>query len=410
LAALSASLAFTAALAFVLVTWQWRRAEDKAISATIAHREAARGQAQLAIDHGRALCERGEIGRGLGWLARSLGLAAEAGDETLDRAARINLADWSARLGRPLATLRVPGPALDLAFRPDGRTFVALGDGGSLRCWDADGWREVGRPFSQDIHDPKGKLFGPIVFDPSQGGSPVIFDHKGRGHTWDIDRGVLIGTTLTTPAPSKTPGADGGRCRGDDKAPRSRGAPVVSPNGRLRATGGDDGRVVVREMATGCAIGADSPLGSPAREFAFIGDGRRLLVVTRDGRAHVWEPESSRVADLPSEDSSVTSLAVSQGGERFATGTEGGDIRLWNSNTLLPEGRTFKVVVAVRCLTFRPDGQALAVGLRDGTIRVWEVPRSGPIAPPLPGQGPVRTLAFSRSGAHLLTADDHGLE
>ena len=130
-AALSAALMVTAALAFVLVSWQWRRAEGKAAAEALAHaearqarREAVRGQAELAMDHGRALCEQGEIGQGMLWLARSLRLAAEARDEALERAARVNLADWSARLSRPLARLRIPvaGPRPGLpAGRPGAR-------------------------------------------------------------------------------------------------------------------------------------------------------------------------------------------------------------------------------------------------------------------------------------------------
>ena len=76
-AVLSAALMMTAALAFVLVSWQWRRAEAKAVAEALAHtearrahREAVRGRAELAMDHGRALCEQGEIGQGMLWLAQ----------------------------------------------------------------------------------------------------------------------------------------------------------------------------------------------------------------------------------------------------------------------------------------------------------------------------------------------------
>src|SRR5262249_50056601 len=82
--------------------------------------------AVLAMDHGRTLCEQGEIGQGMLWLARSLRLAAEGDDHALEHAARINLAEWSARLGRPLAQLQLSAPAAELAFRPDGGALVAL--------------------------------------------------------------------------------------------------------------------------------------------------------------------------------------------------------------------------------------------------------------------------------------------
>ncbi|MDG3005030.1 WD40 repeat domain-containing serine/threonine protein kinase [Paludisphaera mucosa] len=339
-AALSAALLATAALGLVSVAWQWRRAEGRAVAESAARREAARGQAQLAMDHGRALCEQGEIGRGLLWLTRSLELAADARDRSLDRAARINLADWSARIG-PLPTrLQVPAPALGLAFGRDGRSLVARGGDGTTRCWDAEGRCGPERPSS---------LAGP-----------------------DSDATV-----------------------------------AVSPDGRLRVVA--EGLVVRRETAAGEAVGPDLTLGSPARRVAFIGDGRRVLAATEDGRVLAWEPASARVSDLAPEDSAVTCLAVSSDGERFATGSEGGTVRLWDSTTLLHQGPAFKLAEAVTSLAFRPDGLALAVGLDDGAIRIWEVPRSGPATPPLRASGPVRTVAFSRDGTQLLAVGDRGL-
>src|SRR5262249_45742917 len=117
-----------------------------------------------------------------------------------------------------------------------------------------------------------------------------------------------------------------------------------------------------------------------------------------------------RVCALPPEGVAVTSLAVSPAGDRFATGTEGGTVRLWDSTTFRQSGQTFKLVGTARCLAFRPDGRALAVGFEDGTISTWEVPRSGPIAPPLFTGGPVRALAFCRDGKHLLAVGGRGLE
>jgi hypothetical protein len=204
-AALSAALMTTAALALVLVSWQWRRAEVEAAAEARAHAEALRGQAELALDHGRALSEQGEIGQGMLWLARSLRLAAEAGDGALDHAARVNLADWSARLGRPLAKLRTPAPARDLAFRPDGWALVALGDDGALHCWDTGTWREARPPGPCEARETGVDLVGPVAFDPCGGGTLIVFDRAGRGHFWDAVRSRRAGPTLTPPGAPPCP-------------------------------------------------------------------------------------------------------------------------------------------------------------------------------------------------------------
>jgi WD40 repeat protein len=285
-AVLSSALMMTVSLALVLVSWQWRRAESTAAAEALAHaearharREALRGQAELAMDHGRALAEQGEIGQGMVWLSRSLRLAAEAGDVDLDRAARINLAEWSARLSRPLARLRLPVPAHALAFRPDGRTLIVQGDDGAMRFWDTETWREAKPPCRAKARAAESDLAGPVAFDPSA---------------------------------------------------------------------------------------------------------------------------------LPPQGMAVSSLSVSSDGDRFATGTEGGTVRVWDSTTLRQTGPTFKLDGMVRCLAFTPDGRALAVGLDDGTIPIWEVPRAGPIASRRFGEGPIRAVAFCRDGKHLMAVGGQG--
>jgi WD40 repeat protein len=439
-ATLSAAMVATAAIAFVLVLWQWQRAEGKAAAEALAHSEArlarseaVKGQAQLAMDHGQALCEQGEIDRGMVWLARSLKLATEARNQALDRAARVNLADWSARHSRPLARLRVPAPVSDLNFRPDGRALVALDDDGALHCWETDAWREIGPPFTADARDLGGKLVGPVAFHPSEGGTLVVFDRAGRGRFWDVGRRRPAGPTLTPPTEAAVRGVvfiEGGRRlvtsggeaslrwwdvatgRPADQPPQAGGdgisALALSPDGRTLIAGGDDGRVVRWEMATGRTLGPILPHASPVQRVAFSGDGHRILALTRDGRVHLWDPESVRVSDLPPEGAAVTSLAVSPGGERFATGTEGGTVRLWDPITLRQSGQTFKLVGAVRSVALGPGGRTLAVGLEDGTIRIWEMPHSGPIVPPLPTAGPVRTVAFGRDGMDLLALGSRG--
>jgi WD40 repeat protein len=441
-AALSAALMMTAVLAFVLVSWQWRRAEGKAAAEALAHaearrarREAVRGQAVLAMDHGRALCEQGELGQGLLWLARSQHLANEAREGGLDHAARVNLAEWSARLGRPLARLQAPAPPLELAFRPDGRTLIALGADGALRCWDTGTWRETGPTSSADDRDARGDFVGPLAFDPSGSGALVVFDRAGRGMFWDAVRHRRTGPTLTSPEGTAVRsaafvggghhliacGADGALRRWDVATGRPFHGPhpsdgdglsavAVSPDGSALVTGGEDGRVVRRDVRGGRPLGPTLPHGSPVRQVAFLGNGRRIVVVTRDGQVRTWDEVSLRVSLLPPEGAAVASLAVSPGGEWFATGTEAGTVRLWDAATLRQSGATFKLVGAVRCLAFPPDGRALAIGLEDRSIPIREVPWSGPIAPPRLIRGPVRAVAFSRDGEHLLAVGGRGPE
>jgi serine/threonine protein kinase len=93
-AGLSAGIVVVVALGFALVSWQWRRAEQNAADEAAARRQVERLSAGFTLDRGVALCESGDVRRGLLWLARALEVADRADDPALAEVARLNLAAW----------------------------------------------------------------------------------------------------------------------------------------------------------------------------------------------------------------------------------------------------------------------------------------------------------------------------
>src|SRR3954469_20737965 len=83
--------------------------------------------AELTFDRALDDCERGEIGRGMLWLARGLQLAAAARDDRLERTIRANLAGWRGQI-HPLKHLLPNGGEVRVAeLSRDGR-MVLTGD------------------------------------------------------------------------------------------------------------------------------------------------------------------------------------------------------------------------------------------------------------------------------------------
>jgi serine/threonine protein kinase/WD40 repeat protein len=60
-------------------------------------------------------------------------------------------------------------------------------------------------------------------------------------------------------------------------------------------------------------------------------------------------------------------------------------------------------------IAFAPDAPFLAVGLDDGTVELWDVPRWRRQAQSSTAASAVRTLAFAASGRQLLAGGEHGL-
>jgi WD40 repeat protein/tRNA A-37 threonylcarbamoyl transferase component Bud32 len=439
-ALLSSAVVAVSVLGFTLVTWQWRRAEAKAAAeaaangrAQQARRVASEKQAELTFHQATALCEQGEVGRGLLWLARSLELATEAGSGGLDRPIRINLADWGGQLSRPLRLppLRHPSPILGFAFRRQGRSLLSVGKDGVARVWDTATGKEVEPPLELRS-DPSITRLERAGFGPGESGLLGAVDDRGRATVWDVNRrrrlaslpacarehrvrdiafpdsrnlitrdndGLLRWWDVTTRQPIE--GSPGQRRGGDSTW-------ALTPDGRKLVTGGRDGQVLRWDLAARRSLEPGWRHDSPVEAIALTPDGRKVITGRRAGRLHIWDAETGRGFDLPPQGTEVTSLAVSPDGRVFASGTEGGVVRLWDTSLLGTIGQTCKLVSAVTALTFDPHGRVLAIGGDDGTIRLWEVPHQKAIGLPVRVNRPVQTVTFGEDGQRLLIGTSEG--
>ncbi len=300
---------------------------------------------------------------------------------------------WNSSSGAPVAVIPQPQPVTTLAWDGPGLLFTGDADG-YVRAWHL--------PVPDLL---TGAPLNSIALSPA-GGTLVV-----GGTGLEVWNPAVRALTASAPIPDPA--------RGDTVS-----AVAISPGGNLIATGYGDGHIQLWRRRGARLIplgtpqaGSQSPAGfiNQVEFVAFSPDGKLLASGGDDGTVRLWDiTDPARPAPLSvihdSKDA-VFSVAFSHHGDLLAAASADDEVRLWNvtdpatpvklGNALTgPTNTAYSVA-------FSPDGRVLAVGSADRDIRLWDVSdpaRPHRIGPVLTGpSGYVYSVAFSPDG-HILAA------
>ncbi len=255
----------------------------------------------------------------------------------------------------------------DLAFAPGGETLLSVAEtsagkhqGWELKCWNVRSGREVwARAGAADqtmfnlAYSPDGRRFavgGPDGFE--------IADAATGQTLWTKKKGAATGPSLVPPKVEAFHLA-------------------WSPDGRFLATSdGSPEKITIRDARTGSAL-FTLPVPHPEENFAHRRAWGHRLAFSSDSR---W-------------------LAAASGSHDGNSG----DITLWDLSHRREITTLRRHAGEINALAFSPDGQRLASGSSDKTVKIWDL-ATGRVLLTLRGHTEVvLSVAFDSRGTRLVS-------
>lgn len=180
---------------------------------------------------------------------------------------------------------------------------------------------------------------------------------------------------------------------------------AVQPGGAVIATGGQDGRIGIWNVAEGCRTAALETDAAWVERIVWRPDGTRLAA-TIGRRVGVWSASGELLGCSADHASTVADIAWQPDGERIATAAYGGVAYL----SAIAAGPTDHVAMKGSSLVlgWQPQGKYLACGNQDATV-LFVLVEAGTTLQMWGFPSKVRSMSWSDNGHLLATASGSGV-
>jgi WD40 repeat protein len=282
------------------------------------------------------------------------------------------VASWDVATGLQLARVRLPVPALGVAWSPDGGLLASGAEDGIVRLHAAS---DLGTLAALAGHSG-------AVTSVAVSPDGALLASSGRDRTlrlWNVGRRAII------------------RILEGHRGVLSR--VVFSPDSTMVASSSYDKTARVWSVATGETLLEADDHSDEVLSADFSADGRWLATACWDRAVRVFDVSTGALlVKLDAHDDAVLSARFTSDGERLLTTGKTGPVRIWTLRPPFPvmftPGQEY-----LWSAIFSPDGSLVATGGQDGAVRVWNT-RDGSLIRSMTGhEDYIQKVAFSPDGA-----------
>lgn len=323
----------------------------------------------------------------------------------------------------------------DMMFSPNGQNLVSCSDDGTVRLWDISTQKmKILKRYSKKVRcvafSPDGRtiasggdnriisIYSTEIEDTIQTlelkHKDTVFCLTFSPDSWTLANGIFDGTIRLWDQSTNNKEVLRLHQPGTYNT-------VFSPDDRMLASGNKDGTIILWDKLTGKTKNILNGNIRNVRSSAFSSDGLTLASICVDRRISLWNTKTGKRKKTFTANMDVWSSSISPDGNLIACGGREGFIHslnlysqfrqligiwrgrsepigLWNTKT----GRIKKILFGhkdiITAITFSPDGETLASGSEDNSIRLWDI-KTGRLKRKLPGGA--YCLAFSPDGNTL---------